>query len=90
VVAIGFPPVGDLTGKSRAEVVDMVAASRPAKKETISGEAGMLFRFASKMAEGDIVITPDGSTRELLFGKIAGHMSSGRLQSSERSSTFVS
>jgi len=72
LIAIGFPPVGDLRGKSRDDVVKIVSSDRPAKRERVAGEAGMLYQFASEIQAGDVVITPDGSTRELLFGEVVG------------------
>jgi restriction system protein len=71
-VAIGFHPVGDVAGLTRKQVTELVASERPGKKEKVSGEAGMLFRFANRIEVGDIVVTPDGETRELLFGEVSG------------------
>ncbi len=70
--AIGFHPVGDVSGLTRKQVREQVASLRPGKKEKVSGEAGMLYRFANSIQVGDIVVTPDGETRELLFGEVAG------------------
>ena len=71
-VAIRFQPVGDISGMSRSQVTELVASERPGKKQKVFGDAGMLYRFANEIELGDIVITPDGGTRELLFGEVAG------------------
>src|SRR5829696_3113029 len=71
-VAIGYHPVSDLSGLSREQVTKAVAAARPGKKEKVSGEVGILHRFANEIGVGDIVVTPDGGTRELLFGEVTG------------------
>ena len=71
-VAIRFQPVGDVSGMSRNQVTELVALKRPGKKQKIFADAGMLYRFANEMELGDIVITPDGGTRELLFGEVVG------------------
>ncbi|MEX1100862.1 MAG: restriction endonuclease [Actinomycetota bacterium] len=39
-------------------------------RRTIAGRAGQLFRFAHDIDVGDLVITPDAGTRELLFGRV--------------------
>ncbi len=71
-VAIRFQPVGDVSGMSRDQITDLVALKRPGKKQKVFAEAGMLYRFANEIELGDIVTTPDGGTRELLFGEVAG------------------
>lgn len=70
-VAIGFK-AGDITGLTRAEIRKHLENINPGKKERVAGDAGMLFRFANELGVGDIVVTPDGATRELLFGEVAG------------------
>ena len=57
--AIGFHPVGDVSGMLRKQVTELVASERPGKKEKVSGEAGILYRFANRIEVGDIIITPD-------------------------------
>jgi len=71
-VAIRFQPVGDVSGMSRSQVTELVALKRPGKKQRIFADAGMLYRFANEIEVGDTIITPDGGTRELLFGEVAG------------------
>ena len=57
---------------TREQVTELVAAERPGKRSKVSGDAGMLYSFANEMEVGDIIVTPDGGTRELLFGEVAG------------------
>ncbi len=71
-IAIRFHPVGDVSGLSRDRVKELVASKRPGPKAKVSADAGMLYRFANEIEAGDIVITPDARTRELLFGEVAG------------------
>ena len=70
--AIRFQPVGDVSGMSRSQVTELVALKRPGKKQKIYADAGMLYRFANEIEVGDIIITPDSRTRELLFGEVVG------------------
>lgn len=70
MVAIGFRLDESAVGLSRAQLTEKIGSAFSAKKEKLAGMAGALFRFANEMREGDVVIVPDGSTRELLFGVI--------------------
>ncbi|HEV2754949.1 MAG TPA: restriction endonuclease [Actinomycetota bacterium] len=70
-VAIGFH-AGDVSGMSRKEIQNHLQDVNPGKKERVAGDAGMLYRFANVLQVGDMVVTPDGATRELLFGEIIG------------------
>ncbi len=70
LVAIGWPAVGDLTGRERADLVQ--AVRREYGDKGAPGNAGMLWRFANEMAVGDLVLTPDAETRELHAGRIVG------------------
>lgn len=67
--AIGYYPVGNIEGLSREQVTELVAAVQPDKKK-VSGDAGNLFRFAHEIQVGDVIVTPDGETRELLLGTV--------------------
>ncbi len=71
-VAIRFQPVGDVSSMSRDQVTQLIALKRPGRKQKIFADAGMLYRFANEIELGNIIITPDGGTRELLFGEVAG------------------
>jgi restriction system protein len=70
VVAIGWPAVGDLAGRDRANLVDAVRQQYGEKGAP--GIAGILFRFANQMTIGDLVLTPDSETRELHGGRVVG------------------
>lgn len=70
VAAIGWPDVGDVSGCERAEIVARVRA-RYGEKDA-AGIAGMLYRFASEVAVGDLVLTPDSETREIHSGSVTG------------------
>ena len=70
-VAIGFQ-AGDVSGLSREQIRDHLQSVNPGKKERVAGDAGMVFRFANEIQLGEIVVTPDGATHELLFGEVIG------------------
>jgi predicted Mrr-cat superfamily restriction endonuclease len=70
--AIRFHPVGNVSGMTREQVTELVASERPGKRSKVSGDTGMLYSFANEIEVGDIIVTPDGGTRELLFGEVAG------------------
>lgn len=70
IAAIGWPAVGDLTGKSREQIVDLVKQHYGEKGA--AGTGGMLYRFANEIQLDDLVLTPDPETREIHAGRIAG------------------
>lgn len=70
LVAIGWPDVGDVAGRSREELVAAVREHYGYKGAP--GFAGMLFRFANELQPGDLVLTPDSETRELHTGRVTG------------------
>ena len=57
---------------SRDRVRAKVTSERPGNEAKVSADAGMLYRFANEIKIGDVIVTPDGETRELLFGKVTG------------------
>ena len=69
VVAIGFEPSGDLTGMDRRSIFAHV---RGLNVRNAGNVAGQLDRFAREMEPGHLIVTPDGQTRELLWGEVAG------------------
>lgn len=69
LIAIGFAEAGDPTGLDRDELFAQV---REAVGSRGGHVAGQVDRFARVMSVGDLVIVPDGSTRELLCGRITG------------------
>ena len=69
IVAIGWPCIGDLTGKSREELKDIL--SRP--PYTLSGlELGNAYAtidiFVNQMQNGDLLLMPNGD--DIYFGEI--------------------
>lgn len=74
-VAIGWPEVGDLTTlrPDREAFKKRVAEAFPdVKPGSIPVQAGVLFRFAVEMDEGDIVIYPSKSDRVVNIGTLSG------------------
>lgn len=69
VVAIGFPDVGDATGKSREELFEH---ARVAVGSRAGNQAGQVDAFARRIQSDDLVIVPDGGTRELVYGRVTG------------------
>lgn len=72
VIAIGWMDT-DLSALDHSEVVRRLRDEDPtghASRATVP--AGIIRRFVHEMKSGDTVITPDGTTRELLVGTIDG------------------
>lgn len=72
VIAIGWMDA-DLSQLSHEEVIKLLRDDDPTghmSKATVP--AGILRRFVQEMKPGDTVITPDGTTRQLLVGTIEG------------------
>src|SRR4051812_35929099 len=69
LLAIGFAPVGDVSGKDRDQLFAYVRELVGSKAGNI---AGQVHRFANAIKVGDIVAVPDGASRELLYGKVTG------------------
>lgn len=69
-MAVGFAPVGDLTGATRQQVMER--ARREFGEKGGSNAGGQLDAFANRIATGDLVITPERDTRELLYGRVSG------------------
>lgn len=71
-ISIGWGMGADLTKLSRAELLKRISEEEPGHVSRAAVPTGMLWRFMHEMREGEAVITPDGATRELLVGVIAG------------------
>jgi len=69
IIGIGFEEVGDVAGMDRATLFDFV---RERVGSNAGNVAGQIYRFAQRMAQGDLVAVPDGGTRELLYGRVVG------------------
>ncbi len=77
LVAIGWPEVGDLSELAADREQFRVAVQRSylgsdVKPGAISVYAGMLFRFACEMKEGDIVVYPSKIERQIHIGRVVG------------------
>jgi restriction system protein len=74
-VSIGWDKVGDLSaiGPDRTELKERVSLAYPdAKPGAIPVWAGVLYRFAFEMTDGDYVISPTKIDSTLKFGKVIG------------------
>ena len=69
LVAIGFDELGDVTGMSRDQIFERARQLLGSKG---GHTAGQVSRFATGMNVGDLVVVPDGGTREFLFGRVTG------------------
>jgi len=69
-VAIGWGQIGDASSKTREELRALIEERIPETNALSS--SGQVFRFVNEIQIGDIMITPDGSTRELLLGEVVG------------------
>jgi len=74
VVAIGWSAIGSLEGlTSREAIARALAPEWPDwKPQTLSMNAGQLYRFRSEIKAGDRVVTYDPSRRVYLVGTISG------------------
>ena len=74
-VAIGWHEVGDLSQLTadREAFKQRVAETYPGKKPgVIPNYAGQLFRFAHRIAKGDLVVYPSKRDRQVHIGRIEG------------------
>lgn len=69
LVAIGFAPIGDVTGKDRDQLFEHARGLIGSKAGNV---AGQVHRFATAIKIGDLVAVPDGQNRELLYGAVTG------------------
>jgi len=73
VIALGWsriPGLGDLEGLDRDEIAGLIAVS--GRTQTPAADAGELLAFRDTMKIGDLVVTPDSTTREVLIGHVTG------------------
>jgi len=73
VVAVGWPTIEglyDLRGLSHAQILGLLVDS--GKSTTPEADANELLAFRDDVAVGDLVVTPDANTRELLIGRVTG------------------
>jgi restriction endonuclease Mrr len=70
---LGWGEAGDLTGLSLEAVSEKVADTWPEYNRRQRGQAAnALFKFAMDMQPGDVVITPEPTSRTVLLGEVAG------------------
>lgn len=69
LIAIGFAPIGDVSGKDRDQIFDHARELIGSKAGNV---AGQVYRFAIGISVGDVVAVPDGQNRELLYGTVTG------------------
>lgn len=69
IVAIGWPGIGDLSGKSREEIKDLLTKPPYEYDGLILGNAyATIDIFVNQIEEGDLVLCPDGD--DIYFGVI--------------------
>jgi hypothetical protein len=70
---LGWGTTGDIGGLSRDEIVEAVAAAFPEYSNNQRGVAvNTLHRVAQTIREGDLIVTPEPTTRTILFGWVSG------------------
>ena len=69
LVAIGFAEISSVEGLDRDEIFDRAKTALGSKGGNVGGQ---IYRFADAMEVGDLVVVPDGGTRELLYGRVKG------------------
>lgn len=73
IVAVGWPTtegLQDLTGMSAGEI--RACLDRDPTIAAAAQDAAELLAFRDELAVGDIVVTPDAQTAEVLFGEVTG------------------
>lgn len=70
IAAVDFSPMPDLAGKDRSAIIELARTHFP--KRLAGNVGGQLDRFANEIAIGDLIVTPNGETRELLYGEVSG------------------
>ena len=86
VVAIGWDAMGDLGRLPPAREAFKAAYARAypeAKPGNVAVSAGVLFRFAVEMKQGDLVLYPSKSDRMVNYGVVAGSYRHSTLASRE-------
>jgi restriction system protein len=67
--AIGFRRAGDISGMNRDEIM---AAARAGYGSNGGRVGGQLDSFKNRINVGDVLVTPNGQTRQLLYGEVVG------------------
>lgn len=83
-VFLGWGAVGDVSGASPEDLVERVARVRPSYNRRQRGQAAnALFKFASEMRQGDVVLTPEPASRTVLLGEVSGDYEFGEAMASD-------
>jgi hypothetical protein len=70
---LGWGATGDISGLSRDKIVEKVTTAYPDYSSNKRGQAvNTLFRLAQTMRAGDLIVTPEPTTRTILFGWASG------------------
>ncbi len=70
---LGWGAVGDIAALSIEAIAERVGREWPEYRRSQRGQAAnALFRFASDMRPGDIVVTPEPASRTLILGEVTG------------------
>jgi restriction system protein len=69
LIGIGFNEIGDVSGMDRDALFEHARGRIGSRGGNV---AGQIHRFANGMRVDDLVAVPDGGTRELLYGRVAG------------------
>ncbi len=70
---LGWGATGEIGGLSRDDIVEAVTTSYPDYTNNKRGVAvNTLYRLAQTIREGDLIVTPEPTTRTILFGWVSG------------------
>lgn len=70
---IGWGKTGAVSGLTRDDLAERVKAAFPDyTKNQLGSTVNTLAKFTATMSDGDLVLTPEPSTRTILFGRVAG------------------
>ena len=72
-IAIGFGERSDISTRDRDSIMaDLKETNPKLSRRALGQNANALYRFARVLQEGDIVLTPEPSSKSFLFGEITG------------------
>jgi hypothetical protein len=72
-VVVGWGQTGDIDGLQRDAILERVKAAYTGMSSNQRSQgANTLYRVANTMNPGDLVLTPEPSTKTVLFGRVAG------------------
>lgn len=72
IVAIGWEEMGDCSAlQSREDFRSKYVEAYP-EARSVGGQAGQVYRFIREMQIGDMVLSPDSISREVLVGEVLG------------------